>query len=153
MADSIRQLIINAIDSRLKLITIANGYETNIGGKVFEWRAVPVEEIDLPCIIYRDLSSVNSVLTIGIGGYHESNLNIEVEVICAAGSVTPSTIRKMLADVIKAIGVDATWSGLASSTDPVSDAITIEQNEKIIGGANITFTITYRTKRWDAYNQ
>src|SRR3990170_3357246 len=54
MADSIRQQIMTAIDTRLKLITITNGYETNAGNNVYEFWDIALEDDELPAIIWRD---------------------------------------------------------------------------------------------------
>ena len=59
----------------------------------------------------------------------------------------------LIADLQKAIGVDTTWGGLATRTNPISSSLVVDQEDKIIGGATVTFTIDYVTKKWDPYNQ
>ncbi len=140
-----RQSIIDAIDTQLKTILIANGYDTDLGSNVFEWRQVPLQESELPALIYRDVTSEIEIIVLD---RHTHILNLEVEVKTQPGSTSGSLARKMIADVIKAIGVDHTWGALAIKTDPVSSEIVFEQHEKIITGAIINFEITYRTDLW-----
>lgn len=149
MADSKRQLIINAVDTRFKTILVSGGYETDLGQNVFEWRTAALPVANLPGIVLRDPEcSVSSDVAIG---QHEYELKVEAEINVAEGSSTPGEIRKMIADVIKAIGVDITWGGLAQRTEPIEDTINMDQKEKIIGGALVSFLIIYRTNAWNAY--
>lgn len=148
MADTIRQRIIDAIDERFKLIRIVNGYNTDLGNSVYQWKAVSYEVADLPLIEYRDLTNES---VIGPNPTHDHKLNIEAEIVASAGNTTAAQIRKMIADVKEAIGTDLRWGGLAITTEPVNDLMVIEQNEKIIGGVKINFAIIYRTVAWDEY--
>ncbi len=150
MADSKRQKIINAVDARLKTILVTGGFETDLGKNVFAWRSEPLQASELPGLIYRDVSQEVSDDEAAIG-QHEYELTVEVEIIAQSGATTGSQLRKMIADVIKAIGVDITWGALAQRSNPVSDSINFEQAEKVIAGALVTFTIIYRTNQWDAY--
>jgi hypothetical protein len=151
MADTKRQLICTALDTGLKTILVANGYNTNLGANVFEWRTAPFELTDLPGVIWRDISEDDSNATTGTIGYHNHDLKIELKISAASGSVTPAEIRKLLADVQRMIGVDPTWGKLALRTSPVSNEIDVEQAEKIIGGITIAIVITYQTKKWNPY--
>jgi hypothetical protein len=151
MPDSKRQLICTAFDTGLKTILVANGYNTNLGAKVFEWRPVPLELTDLPGVIWRDISEDDSAATTGTIGYHNHDLKVELKVITASGSTTPAEIRKLLADVQQMIGVNPTWGGLALRTNPVSNETAVEQAEKIIGGITIIVVIQYQTKKWNPY--
>jgi hypothetical protein len=146
MADSIRQSIVNAVDARLKTIKIANGYETDIGLNVNRWKAIPVSSDKEYELIYRDVSCETVYLEA-----HRHKLHFEVEAIIKAGSISDNQVRKMLADILKAIGVDPQWSNLAINTHPEGDEINILQTEKIIGGTIIRFAIEFRTKEWDPY--
>ncbi len=48
MADSKRQQIISAIKTGLQSITIANGYETDLGSSIYEWRLAEYQSMELP---------------------------------------------------------------------------------------------------------
>jgi hypothetical protein len=153
MADSIRQRIAAALDARLKGILVASGYETNLGRNVFAWRVPDLQEAELPAAIWRDTDCDDSSATIGTIGFHLHSLKMEIDLREADGTSTPASIRALIADLQKAIGVDTTWGGLAIRTNPLSSAIVVDQEEKIIGGANVTFTIDFYTRKWDPYNQ
>ena len=150
MADSIRQSIINAIDARLKTITIANSYETDLGRNVFEHRTTALGDSELPGINFRDVGCDVSEEDVAIG-QHGYELIMEAEILVKEGSTTAVQIRKMIADVIKAIGVDPRWGNLAVRTSPVSDSLKFEQSEKIIAGALLTFPIIFRTNKFNPY--
>lgn len=150
MADSIRQQIIDAINTRLKTILKANGYETNLGQNVFEHRTTALGDSELPGINFKDVGCDVSQEDIAIG-QHGYELIMEAEITVKEGSTTAVQIRKMIADVIKATGVDPRWGGLAVSTSPVSDSLKFEQSEKIIAGALLTYSIMFRTNKFNPY--
>ena len=152
MADSIRQRIVDAVDTRLKTILVANGYESNLGRSVFAWhdRELAVEVIDLPCIIWRDTDCDDSNATVGTLGYHLHALRMECEILDNRDAI-PVMLRKEVADVIKAIGTDTTWGGLANRTNPISHTLEVNQTEKLEGRATITFQIEFYTSKLNPY--
>jgi hypothetical protein len=153
MADTVFQQIRSAIDTRLKTILVANGYNTDAGSHVFYWRtALLSPDSELPGIIYLDTgeSTENSEFAL------QTN-KASVIVKCFACGSDDATIKAALdqiyADVMKAIGVDETWGGLAISTEKISHAIEMERKEQVVGSFSIEFQITYRHKRWDVYTE
>lgn len=153
MADSIRQLIITALDTRLKTILVSGGYATNLGWNVFEWRSTDLQESELPALIYRDISSGEAlaITIMGASSKREYPLDVEIEVKGADGSTTPAQMRSMIADVIKAIGTDPTFGGLADMTEYNGDETSVLQEDKIMGSTLMRFRIIYRTKIWNPY--
>ena len=105
MADSIRQRLISAIDTRLKTILIASGYKTNMGQNIFEWKTDPFQASQIDGLTYRDPKEQREL---GCGIY-DLTLPLEIEI----ASTTPAQVRKCLADLEKAVHVDPTWGGLA----------------------------------------
>src|SRR3989304_4120460 len=99
MADSIRQQIMTAIDTRLKLITVTNGYETNAGNNVYEFWDVALEDDELPAIIWRDGAEDSDLL---VNTTQDRTLTIELT-LQALGLTAPAILRKLIADVEKAI--------------------------------------------------
>lgn len=152
MADSIRQKITDAVSARLALIKTVNGYETDLGLKVFEWRVAEIPESDLPAAVYRDIGCDTSDSEGSSMGYHLHSLNMEIELF-ASGSTSPATMRKMIADVFKAIGVDDTWGGLALTTRPQGDKADVEQEEKKFTNTLVSIVVEFETLAWDAYTQ
>lgn len=143
-----RQQIVDAIKTRLQGILTVNGYNSNLGSNVFEWRTQTISASSLPALAFRDISA-NRVEDGPIGIFRWS-LNMELEIVAESGSSTPAEIRKMIADAYKVIGVDPKWGDLAQFTaQPESDEMQFEQSEKIIGGASIKFSIVYDTPKWE----
>ncbi|MBI5810444.1 MAG: hypothetical protein HZB21_04560, partial [Deltaproteobacteria bacterium] len=93
--ESIRQKIINAIDAKLRTITIVNGFETDMGNHVFHWKASDFAQSDLPLVEYRDVAS--DIVEGGPVNFHTFALTVEVEVVTAGGSSTPTEIRRAMA--------------------------------------------------------
>lgn len=153
MADSMRQLILNAVDARLKTIltTATPPYETNLGEHVFEWLPRVLEDSECPAVIWKDLDEVPSNLTIGKYGYHQHALRVELAIVDASAGSTPANLRKALADVTKAVGADTTWGGLAIRTDPVPNDMAVEQADRIAGAFRLTIQIDYQTQKWNPY--
>ena len=149
MPDTIRQQIMDALKTRLKTITTTNGYQTDLGKNVFEWRSSALNSGELPAAIYRDTACETEEQI----SAHQHNLSIEVEVIAASGAGTAVEVRQLIADVAKAVGSDITFGGLATNTIPLGDESASEQDEKKIGGALIHFAVSFRTKEWDHYSQ
>mgnify|MGYP001423093616 CR=1 FL=1 len=141
----VRQQIMDAVKTRLQSITVANGYNFNLGNNIYEWRIRPLAMATLPALVYRDVETDIELIEA-----HRNRLNIEIEIISNSSIVD---IRKMIADVYKAIGVDIQWGGLALNTYPRSDRIMREQEEQTITGAIINIIIEYRTKEWNPYQQ
>ena len=147
--DSVRQQIVSAIDARLKGILISGGYETNAGQHVFDWRVEETEEDVLPALIYRDTTVESSVDSFSAHAH-----KMTVTILALATDSTPmAEIRKIIADVDKAIGVDHTWGNLAIMTERVGDTSEIEMAEKKYAASQITIAVTFRTVAWDAYTK
>lgn len=149
--DSKRQLICTRLDARLKTILIADGYNTDLGRNVFEWRDNPIDQSELPAVNWRDISEDDSNATAGTVGYHTHVITMELKIATAKGTTTAKEIRALLADIVKAVGVDQTWGRQAIRTDPMSNEMVIEEVEDIIGGLTVTLAITYQTIKWNPY--
>ncbi|MFA4871378.1 MAG: hypothetical protein WC623_24480 [Pedobacter sp.] len=144
MAETLRQQILDKVKARLQTILVANGYSSNLGSSVFEWRVEPFATSELPALVYRDPSD-----DISQAEGHRNHLTLEIEIVTA--SETISAVRKKIADVILAIGTDTQWDGLAIDTIPGNDEIIIDQKDKTISGVSMRFTVFFRTKEWKPY--
>ncbi len=153
MPDSRRQILVAAMLTRFAGIRMTAGYETNLGMNAFAWRDTKTtpftaEQLATGCLNLRDAKrETNQVLV----NKHEHDLSINCEIAVADG-VEAATVRKMLADLDKAIGVDRKWGGIAFDTDPGDDSILVAQNGTTITGASYNFTVHYRTASFDPYN-
>lgn len=142
-----RQDIITAAGVKFATITIANGYNTDIGNNVNEWKVIADEESDLPSLHYRD-ASVEVLEIEGQDNYFETKkLNLEVE-IRVSGTTTPATLRLMIEDVLAAVGKDINWSNNAYDTDYEGDTMDIDQDNLKIGSVLMNIAIGYQVKNW-----
>ena len=117
-----RDSIMIAVVERMKSIRSSNGYHSELGLNVFEWRPkiadtaggyIPTEQDELPAIHVSD-PAVN-VSQENVRGSEAHRLTIEVEV-AHEGGATGKTMREQITDVRKALGVDRTWGGIARRT-------------------------------------
>ncbi len=150
MADSRRQTIAAAIKTRIARLTTGNGYETNIGSKCFLWKTGAWEADELPGVDIRDMKDDIEGKSAGLRK-ELHKLRVEAEVACKSGTTTAYQVRKMIADIYTAIGVDRTWGGIARTTDAVGDEMGVEQQNRTLGGAKVTFIVEYTTAYFDPY--
>lgn len=146
MATSVRESIVASIITRLQTITTINGYETNLGSNVFDWKVIDVQESDLPCVTVKDTSEDVEVR----GRNHLCRLQIELE--AKAAGVDKSIPRKVLADVQKAIGVDPNFDNQVTSTEPVeNETLDFEQQNKVFSSIIMKFVVNYATLAFQPY--
>lgn len=146
MPDTIRQRIIDAIDTRFKAILITGGYATNLGSNVFAWRTAAIDESELDALVYRD--RLQSRIERASATF-ENNLSIEIEIF----STSIPQIRKCLADLESAIYVDPSWGGLAIWTDLAEEEMDIEQKENIFTASKVLLMVDFLTIIGDPYTQ
>jgi hypothetical protein len=146
---SLRQQIVDAIETRAKTISVANGYQTAIGSHVFVWKLTPFGANEMPGVDIRDRSdAIDSEGLKGSVNVDNHDLTVAFEVVCQSGRTSDDDVRKMIADVYKMIGMDPTWGSLALTTQLAGDEITETQDEHVIAGATITVTVLYRTNKY-----
>lgn len=145
-----RQLIIDALDGKLKAIKVNNGYLTNAGEHVYAWRDEPLQPQELPAIVYYD--RIASLRSDGPLGIFRWTLAVDIHLYVSAGPDTPAQMRLLVADALKAIGEgDANhWDGYAIMTMLAADAeIDIERRGQTAGEAVLNIAITYDTSLWE----
>ncbi len=148
-----RQQIVDAVKTRLALITTANGYQTDIGLKQTEWNPGPKgadpEADELPGHDIRDEVETTEVKDKNSGTFDRA---LEIVVIAELKEAGPGATlaRKALEDLIKAVGVDPTWGGLARRTLPVEDDINVDELGQQIGAARLRFKVEYSRRPWEA---
>ena len=148
-----RQQIVDKVKERFALIRVANGYQTDIGLKQTEWNPGPKgadpEADELPGHDIRD-EVERTVIQNKNSGVYERQL--EVTVIAEVREEGPGATlaRRALEDMIKAVGVDQTWGGLARRTVPIEDDINVDELGQQIGAARIKFTVEYSRRPWEA---
>jgi hypothetical protein len=169
MADSVRQRLFNAVETRFKTISVTNGYQTDIGAKVFAWRNLekdPLQESESQLLNIIDWKENSNPITLGNPTFqHELIFQIEVENV-VSGNDADKTGRKIIADIQKCLGVDMRWqetpgdltTALAFSTLPVdtpegTNLMEIKQADRIVVSVKYQFKINYRTRGWDAFTK
>lgn len=145
-SDTLRQRVISALDTRLKTITIANGYKTNLGNNIFGWRVIDLQESELPGAEYKD----NEETTVIAVGTHLHTLPIEIT-INTQGGTSAEDARKLIADVVKCIGADTTFSGLAQDAFIGGSTMAADQKENKIIEMTVKVIIEYTTNPFDPY--
>lgn len=148
-----RQQIVNAIKARLAGITTANGYQTDIGLKQTEWNPGPKgadpEADELPGHDIRDEVEAAEVTNKNSGTFDRA---LEIVVIAELKEAGPGAgeARQALEDLIKAVGIDPTWGGLARRTLPVEEDINVDELGQRIGAARLKFKVEYSRRPWEA---
>ena len=137
---TIRQQIVDALDARLQTITIANGYSADLG--VYEWLVTPLEEEDLPAVIFRD--TVDDIDTDEIGQRRKHDLAVTLD-IAASSTASADAVRELMRDVLTAIGTDKTFGGLAYNTEPLSASLEVSEADQRLSGGQIELEIKYYT--------
>jgi hypothetical protein len=148
-----RQQIVNAVKARFALITIANGYQTDIGLKQTEWNPGPKgadpEADELPGHDIRDEVETTVVKDKNAGSYDR-----ELEIVAIAelkeADASATLARKALEDMIKAVSVDPTWGSLARRTIPLEEDINVDELGQQIGAARLKFKVEYSRRPWEA---
>ena len=153
MADkTYRQQIVDAVMTRMAAITTANGYQTNIGSDVHDWR-VNFQQDELPAVSVCDLETIAVNSDPRTDGLTTWALTVQI-CIYSEKDTDPSIIRMMIADVTNAIGTDDRWkvsgSNLAIGTEPKRDGFLIPDDSfEVIGGV-VEFDILYFLPRFNA---
>jgi hypothetical protein len=126
---------------------IANGRETNLGNHVFEWRTTDFQEIELPGMDFRDSSE--TVVVKGANHYHTLTVDIEAKV---SASTDTTTARKVIADIITAIGLNIGLGGLVYNVKPVqNELLDFEQADRKFGTISMQLEVEYVTKAFQPY--
>lgn len=141
---SVRQQIIDAVETRLKTITTANGYATQIGSKVYVWRKSPLANTELPAVLVQDMAAQVDEEIIG-------QFTHRLAVRCAvftSSATSPAQARAALNDLVTALFTDPFWSGLAEGgTTVASHDIMVEHDNNLVCAASVDIDIVYRTAR------
>jgi hypothetical protein len=144
-ADPVRSQIMEAFKTRMEGILKSSGYATNLGAHVFPWRVTEFEGSELPAMKFHDPENDRKRYA---GLVYTNKLAIEMEIHPAPGASSTADAYDLLGDVMKAIGVDDRWSGLAIDTEPGKDTIDITQHDRIVGAITFTIQIEYRAQKW-----
>lgn len=156
MNETIRQKIVDEIKRRLAAITMAGGFETDLGnGPIDEW-PIAYQEDELPALGVFDL--VNTMVKEHADEKRIFNrLPIQVRIFLQR-EPTPSVVRDMLADVMRAVITDpasgdrdATLGGLAVDMQPEEEGFVVPNETYQIDGAAVGFVVQFLSQPFNAY--
>jgi hypothetical protein len=160
MPDTIRQQIIDSVIARLKTIKTTTAipnyganYKTDVGNNVYQERAAILNPKDVAPPGALNVFFPTEKSTNEVSRHHDHEMTVEVYGVIADGDNTSSDCEKIIADLTQAIGVDIKWNDNARDTLPGEFEKDVEQQSKKIVGFKRTFTIRYRTLRFDPYNK
>ena len=149
MADA-QQNIISAFTTKLKTISVANGYSSALGAQTSLWEQAPkppISQSEFPSANIRDpVVEVRSTDEAEEEALFQ--MTVELDIACAAGTTSDTTMRSLFGDVYRAIGLWA-WGSDATIKDNMKDIqrvrheIFSDEQEKIIVGGKITLMILY----------
>ena len=134
--------IMSAVADRSSQITIANGYSTDIGLNTFYWHDLPLE-YGYPALAYRDVAEDYVVMN----RLRENILHLELEGLLFSDNPGVDG-NKIIGDIIQALGVDPTWSGLCFNTQLVKSETTVETDGQTAVRAVVYVDLFYRTQLW-----
>jgi hypothetical protein len=138
-----KQQIITKWKTRLALILTANGYYSNIGQKVYEWKANPfgANRVDGIEIREGDESIERRAEDASI---EDHTLPIIISIV-SKNPVSIDKAREYEADVRKAVLADQTFDALVDDLEHNSTEMEKEQEKDVIVGIKITFNVLYNT--------
>lgn len=132
------------VGDRMGQIAIANGYATEIGLNTFYWHDLPLE-YGQAGLVYRDVEEEHAQ----IGCAHDNTLHVEVEGLLFTNDPGVGG-NKILADIIRAIGVDPTWGGEAYDSRLNKNSTVVETDGRSAVRVLVEFDILYRIPLWQA---
>ncbi len=138
-----RQQIVDALDTRLQTITTGNGYSANLG--VYEWLVTPLEESDLPAVIFRD--TVDDIDDEREFSRLDHTLTVDLDV-AVSSTTSADAVRELIRDILTAIGTDKEFGGLAYNTDVVTASLDVSEADQRLSGGQIIIEIKYKTALW-----
>lgn len=144
-----RQQIVDAVKARMLLVLVANGYQTDVGADQTEWHLTAKPPDELPSHEVRDEIEEANVEK-PTSGLYERRLEITIIASLVEEAAGATKARLALADIIKAVGTDPTWNGLAKFTLPLQEQIMVAEEGQRISGVTVTFVVVYFRKPWEA---
>jgi hypothetical protein len=148
MPDTRRQEIVDAIIARMQLISTANGYATNAGARVEDWPR-RFDDSECPALGVCDVSEDSDK------GDRESEIEtrtLTVQVRIFVATNTPArTLRQIIGDVQKAVGVDQYWGELSTGTWPRRAGMIVPSEAMELAGAAVEFDVVYDTSTFNPF--
>jgi hypothetical protein len=131
--------ILQAVETRLQTIQTSNGYQTNLGSRVFYWHDLPHEYGETGAVTFRDVEEE----LIEVNTWHECCLHLEIEAIAFVDGLVET--EKLVSDLRTMLKGDRTWGRLALKTKLIKIAKTLETEGKtaarVVAEVDIVFRV------------
>lgn len=152
MADSIAEKILQNIETTLKTITVAAGYNNNIGA-VERGKLSPLDTLRFPtALILPGIDEPEGELMGGADGFIDHFWPIIVRGWVQKAIDISQAVESVRADFHRAMFVDPK-RGLANAYTRLGSAIPAYSEDRMEGFIDCEFVIWYRTKRSDPNTQ
>lgn len=148
MATNKRQLIITALDTKLKTILTTGGYETNAGNNIYEWHPYATPATQMTSIVYRDTR--DEVDTNNERDQHIHKLTVELYGY-TYGTTAFTDARKLIADINKAIDADRKFGGYVDDVVLTEQVIDADMNDRLTAVVLMRIELWYLTGEFDGY--
>jgi hypothetical protein len=133
-------------------ITIANGYQTDIGASVHDWpvRVQGTKQADeLPLLGVYDVEGTTQRDSFDA---KKTQRQLTIQLRCYIRKDTPSReLRKIIGDIEQAISVDERWNKLAVATMPSREGVVIESENFETSAVAVEIVIHYLTCAFNSY--
>ena len=153
---TIRQQIVDTLTLRLQRISVANGFQTELGVRPIEDEPVAEQFEDLPAVGIYDLDNEVTQTTLD-EGLVPNELPIQVRFFVAREE-TPANVRIYIADVKKAIITheatgerDPTFGGLLTTILPTNDGKIRDKETFQVDAGAVGFVAKFFTEPFNDY--
>ena len=150
----IKQTITKNIVSRLKKIRVDNGYETDLGLNVKQWR---MGEFDTNALPAATLNSINSQWSSQVSSRHQWSVDYEIEAVARAEEDPALVLDNLEADLMVALGSEPRieQQNIAPNARiQITDCEhQVKMADKRIVGIRLRFTATFSTQLWNPYQR
>lgn len=141
---SVRKNIIDALETGFKTILISNGYRTDIGSTVYQWKTTAINQDETQSLILKD---TNNGIVESNHINHEHLLNVEIGVFYS-GTDPVSNVRDAMLDVYEWIGRDENMylGGNSYQIEYKGDQMESEHPEQVTADGLINIEVSYITQ-------
>jgi hypothetical protein len=142
---SVRGRIAAALAGRLAAIRRANGYQTDMGARVFLWKRNPITEAEVPCLLAADTDLTRDETDVEIGMALNSLTFTVVAMI--SGATDMPEISDIEADIVSCL-VPYRLGEIVNEVVAlrfISSRIMMEQHENLVAAVQVTITVDYYT--------
>lgn len=147
MSDPVRLVVMQRIAQRLEELTVARGYNKNIGHKVYLARR-SFDEEDVPALSLFDGVDENEKDAYG-GVLSMMPVDINVHDLVASDHV--EHINRLYADLRSVMEADITLEGVAENIELIGGGPSYPDDGSDVVSLLVSYAVSFRTRRGDPY--